>query len=173
MHRVALDNLKLYNCLLITNQLEDSNEKMIRLVLLSIFVQYYSYVSSSETIIGRDQLLATIPSWGPEFTLSLELFINSFPDAATNYAEVLRFTNSAVDCCAYGTRIPVIFLKVGDILEVSPPGGVPGQINVNRNTWYKINFTQYFHSNKECIDYLFHSLPLLSCIIFSITLRSR
>ena len=123
---------------------------MIRLVLLSIFVQYFSYVSSSETIIGRDQLLATIPSWGPEFTLSLELFINSFPDATTNYAEVLRFSNTDNNCCEYGTRIPAIFIKAGDLIEVSPPGAAPGQIKVNLNTWYKINISQYYyiHSNK-------------------------
>ena len=112
----------------------------VSILLFPLLFLHSPCVSSSETIIGRDQLLATIPSWGPEFTLSLELFINSFPDAATNYAEVLRFTNSAVDCCAYGTRIPAIFIKVGDIIEV-----VAGQINVNINTWYKINIIQYFH----------------------------
>ena len=105
--------------------------------------------SSSETIISRDQLLATIPSWGPEFTLSLELFINSFPDAATNYAEVLRFTNTDNNCCEYGTRIPAIWIKNGDIIEVSPPGGAPGQVNVIINTWYKISMNQYFNINRN------------------------
>ena len=121
----------------------------VLILLFHILFLHSPCVSSSETVIGRDQLLATIPSWGPEFTLSLELFINSFPDAATNYAEVLRFTNSAVDCCAYGTRIPSIFLKVGNILEVSPPGGEPGQVNVIINTWYKISMNQYFNINRS------------------------
>ena len=145
----------------------------VSILLFPLLFLHSPCVFSTETIISRAQLLATIPSWGPEFTLSLELFINSFPDAATNYAEVIRFTKSAVDCCDYGTRIPAIFIKVGDILEVSPPGGASGQINVHINTWYKINLIQYFHkySNKVSIELvLTYSFAMF---IFSISLKSR
>ena len=117
----------------------------VSILLFPLLFLHSPCVFSSETFIGRDQLLGTIPSWGPEFTLSLELFINSFPDAATNYAEVLRFTSSLADCCDYGTRIPAIFLKVGDFIEFSPPGSVAGQVKTQVGKWQKIDIIQYLY----------------------------
>ena len=48
--------------------------------------------------IKKDNLLDTIPTWGPTFTVSLELYINSWNSEGVQHSEtsqeVLRFTNA-------------------------------------------------------------------------------
>ena len=48
--------------------------------------------------IKTDNLLDTIPTWGPTFTVSLELYVNSWAAEGMQHSEtsheVLRFTNA-------------------------------------------------------------------------------
>ena len=56
--------------------------------------------------------MASLPTWGPEYNLSFDLYINSLKVDHLqhgHYAEILRFTTSNFDCCEIGDRIPAVF----------------------------------------------------------------
>ena len=53
-------------------------------------ILYIFTVYSSIEDPGTNILLDTLATWGPEFSVSLELYINSFD--TNQYTEILRFT---------------------------------------------------------------------------------
>lgn len=97
--------------------------------------------------------MAKEQSWGPSFTLSLDLYINSFDE---NWAEVLRLTNTQNDFGGLGDRIPAIFAKRTETdKEGTGTIGIRTQIGNNHGEesydkdgilekeWYKLELTQY------------------------------
>ena len=85
----------------------------------------YSYL---EIKVEKNNLIGSIPSWGPSFKISFELkvlsFANCYPMGMANY---LTFTATDSDCCNIGDRIPAFFTNNGGFLQLAT------QINNNGN----------------------------------------
>ena len=110
--------------------------------------------------------MATIPSWGPTFKVSLDFYINSFivngPPNHHGWAELLRFTSTHTShCCNIGDRIPAIFTNPGHggyiypTTQIEQNGdrwkvvrGVNGAKKIEEKKWYKLELTQYKDNNK-------------------------
>ena len=104
-------------------------------------------------LITKDNLVATLPSWGDQFDVSLELWIESFTSANKNgYTELLRFTATDKDCCSAGDRIPAIFANKNGYIHVTSQVGTNGNANKNINiktkTWTKVKIKQYLENGK-------------------------
>ena len=108
-------------------------------------------------LVVSHKLLNTLPTWGPAFMVSLDIFINSFdgPNLRDGvWAEVLRFTNRAIEANTLGHRIPSIFThKDGYIVVPSQIGDdndryIGGNIYLEEKTWYKLEITQLPENSK-------------------------
>ena len=150
----------------------------------------------AELVVSHN-LLNTLPTWGPAFKVSLDIFINSFDGLNLKhgvYAEVLRFTNTTdamntenldPDFQILGSRIPVVFThKDGYIIVASQIGDnnnyfIGGHIPLKKKTWHKLEITQFSEDSKVFLFiYSFQHLSSklnIFCLIslFSIMLRSR
>ena len=124
--------------------------------------------------------MAKEQSWGPSFTLSLDLYINSFDE---NWAEVLRLTNTQNDFGGLGDRIPAIFAKRTETdKEGTGTIGIRTQIGNNHGVesydkdgilekeWYKLELTQYKdNDNKVKLILIGHcTKPWFCSILFVI-----
>ena len=128
--------------------------------------------TNHELLITKDNLVATLPSWGDYFDISMELWIESFN--TNGYTELLRFTATNKDCCSAGDRIPAIFAnKNGNIYVVSQigtNGNANKNFNIKTKTWTKVEIKQYQENGK--VHYLNNLLTiLLSLYVFSGTLK--
>ena len=95
----------------------------------------------------NDHLLATLPSWGPTYKVSLELYVNSFPSGRPIWAEILRFSTSDQNCCSPGDRSPLLMLdgKEGGRLVVcgtTSRGNWCRRLKISSNKWYKVELEQ-------------------------------
>ena len=126
-------------------------------------------------LITKDNLVATLPSWGDQFDVSLELWIESFtPSNSNGWSELLRFTATNKDIGSAGDRIPAIFAnKNGNIYVVSQigtNGNANKNFNIKTKTWTKVEIKQYQENGK--VHYLNNLLTiLLSLYVFSGTLK--
>ena len=99
--------------------------------------------------IGQGKLLATLPTWGPTFCLTFDLYINSFDGSSLKdgYAELLRLTTTDNNCCSIGDRIPVIFthkngnLHIGTQIETS--GNAVRDVSLVKSKWHQLELVQY------------------------------
>ena len=106
----------------------------------------------AELVVSHN-LLTTLPTWGPTFKVSVDIFINSFhgqnlKDGA--WAEILRFTNTTNNRDNLGDRLPAVFThKDGYIIVASQIGdnnnyygnaGNAGYISLN----YNLGLQTYF-----------------------------
>ena len=109
-------------------------------------------------LITKNNLVATLPSWGNDFDISLELWIESLtPTNKYGYSELLRFTSTNKDCCSAGDRIPAIFANKNGFIHVTSQIGTNGNayknVNIKTKTWTKVEIKQYqengevFHLN--------------------------
>ena len=99
--------------------------------------------------------MATIPSWGPTFKVSLDFYINSFivngPPNHHGWAELLRFTSTHTShCCNIGDRIPAIFTNPGHGgyihigTQINQMGNKAKDLkDIEEKKWYKLELTQY------------------------------
>ena len=55
-------------------------------------------------------MLDSLPVWGPEFEIHLELKINSW---ITSHGSIFRFTATDESCCNVGDRIPSLWTREG------------------------------------------------------------
>ena len=103
------------------------------------------------------KLLNTLPTWGPAFKVSMDIFINSFngPNLAEGgwWAEILRFTNTTNNEPDPGDRILAVFTnKDGYIRLNNQIGDRSGyfidDIYLEEKTWYKLEMTQYSEDSK-------------------------
>ena len=111
----------------------------------------YRYIFFIEIVITKNNLLAVIPEWGPNYKITFELNVESFANDGNLWGNIFRFTATDVDCCNVGDRIPALFTNSGDFLYlctniddngdkcVLSPVGV-----VETNTWYFIEYEQKF-----------------------------
>ena len=115
------------------------------ILLIQLFLGY--------EILKKDNLVATLPSWGSNFEVSLQIWIESFN--ATNregWTEVFRFTETERDCCSAGDRIPALFAnKAGFIYatsQVGSNGDFNKPFNIQPKTWTKVQIKQYPENGK-------------------------
>ena len=92
--------------------------------------------------------MATLPSWGDYFDISMELWIGSYSGANKNgWTELLRFTATNKDCCSAGDRMPAIFANKNGYISVRSQVGTNGDAHKNFNiptqTWTKVEIKQY------------------------------
>ena len=109
----------------------------------------------SDQVISRNNLVSTIPTWGPSFRISMDLYINSFdrPNLKNGkLAELLRFTNTNSNCCAIGDRIPAIFTDKRGFIQVATQIGNAGNkwrnVRLSKKAWHRLDILQYFWNNK-------------------------
>ena len=104
-------------------------------------------------LITKDNLVATLPSWGDQFDVSLELWIESFTSANKNgYTELLRFSATDKDCCSAGDRMPAIFATKDGYISVRSQIGTNWDaytnFNITTQTWTKVEIKQYQENGK-------------------------
>ena len=84
--------------------------------------------------VTKDNLVATLPSWGEYFKISVKIWVESF---GHGWSELLRFTATENDCCFAGDRIPAIFVNSdGNIYltsQVGTNGNFLGTISVHHS----------------------------------------
>ena len=107
-------------------------------------------------MIGQNNLLSTLPIWGPSFRISLDLYINSFdgPNLKNGMlAELLRFTSRDGNCCVIGDRIPAIFTHKRGFIQVATQIGTHGNkvknVNLIEKTWYRVELVQRVFSDNK------------------------
>ena len=106
------------------------------------------------TPIGQSNLLATIPTWGPTFRLTFDLYIYSFDGSSLKdgYAELLRLTTTEADCCSIGDRIPAIFTHKDGYLHIATQIGTNGNevrnVNLVKRNWHQLELVQHVQSGK-------------------------
>ena len=106
------------------------------------------------TPIGQGNLLATLPTWGPTFRLTLDLYIHSFAGSGLNngFAELVRLTSTDNNCCAIGDRIPAIFTHKNGHLHIGTQIGSRGNqvknVNLAKRKWHRLELVQYAESSK-------------------------
>ena len=100
-------------------------------------------------LIKKDNLVATLPSWGKYFDISFYLWIDSF-DVPNNqrFSELLRFTSTDKECCNLGDRLPAVFANSQRYIQVACSVGTDGNYDVNKEdfqtkTWTKFEIKQY------------------------------
>ena len=104
--------------------------------------------------IRQSNLLATLPTWGPTFCLTFDLYINSFDGSSLNhgYAELLRLTSTDADCCEFGDRIPAIFTHKNGHLHIATQIGTKGNavrdVSLVKSKWHQLELVQYVESGK-------------------------
>ena len=110
-------------------------------------------IRSRETPIKRNNLATTLGTWGPEFCIYFELYINSFK-AEEKWHSIIHFTTGA-NAGSKGTRYPGVWAgwkkKSGIILfsfdeyKLENLGQVDG---FKTNHWYKIKISIEEKSDK-------------------------
>ena len=92
-------------------------------------------------------LLTTMPKWGPEFYVSLDVFFNSIKPFGKKYGSVIHFTTSGYDKHPDpgGYRIPgvwtrddsklLVYTEIDNKLEIF-------EKTIATNTWYKVEIEQ-------------------------------
>ena len=129
--------------------------------LLLVSGETLTFSGGTKTIdgspIGQGKLLATLPSWGPTFCLTFDLYINSFDGSSLKdgYAELLRLTSTDDDCCSIGDRIPVIFTHKNGNLHIGTQIGAQGNavrdVSLDKSKWHQLELVQYVQSDKVWI----------------------
>ena len=102
-------------------------------------------------LITKDNLVATLPSWGDYFDISMELWIESYSGGNTDgWTELLRFTATDKDLGSAGDRIPAIFAHkdgyIGVRSQVGTNGNAAKNFNIPTQTWTKVEIKQYQES---------------------------
>ena len=111
----------------------------------------------------KDNLVATLPSWGQYFEVSLKIWVESFsPSNQYGFTELLRFTASEKDNYndwKAGARIPAIFVNSAGYIHVNCQVGTNGNyvknVNIKLKTWTKVQIKQYPDENGKVILHLY------------------
>ena len=110
---------------------------------------------SIDNLIRKDNLVATLPSWGDYFEVSLQLWIESFAQTRS-WTEVFRFTATEQDCCSAGNRIPALFVNKAGFIYASSQVGSDGDFHksfdIKPKTWTMVQIKQYPENGKVKIN---------------------
>ena len=103
----------------------------------------------------HNNLIATLPTWGPSYRIAFNLYVHSFRGRnlkSGKWAELLRFSRTNNNCCAIGDRIPTIMTNKGGFIQVGTQIGNIGNkwknVNLNVKTWYRVELLQYVWNRK-------------------------
>ena len=107
--------------------------------------------------VSQDILLDTLPTWGPAFKISFDLYIHSFDEdnfmGDAGWAELLRFTTTDGNCCEIGDKLPAVFTKREGVINIGTQLGDNGSKNtnvaLNTSTWYRLELMQYSWKNNK------------------------
>ena len=111
-------------------------------------------------LVTKDNLVATLPSWGEYFEVSLQIWVESFsPSNKNGWTELLRFTVSEKDDYndwKAGSRIPAIFVNSAGFIHVTSQVGTNGNfatnVNIKLKTWTKVEIKQYPENGKVILQ---------------------
>ena len=97
-------------------------------------------------MIERNNLLDTIPTWGPLFSISFDLIINSY-GSSSSWLTILSFraNNSSSNYGNFGDRIPAMHLNGGKLYFENAVGENPNYHFNERilpRKWYNIQVNQ-------------------------------
>ena len=99
--------------------------------------------------VTKNNLVATLPSWGEYFEISLKIWVESF---GGGWSELLRFTATENNCCFAGDRIPAIFVNSAGYIHLTSQVGTNGNFYKNADiklkTWIKVEIKQYPKNGK-------------------------
>ena len=112
--------------------------------------------------VAGGQLLATLPTWGPEYSLAFNLVIHSYDGPGLKqgrWAELLRFTTTQRDCCGIGDRLPALWTdKATGTVYVFTQLGEQGNWNKNfpleTKRCYSLELVQYEENVKVHMTYM-------------------
>ena len=96
--------------------------------------------------------MATLPTWGPEYRVSLSFYVHSLivPGMTVPYTELLSFTASE-QLASIGYRIPAIFIGSGGGIGIGTQIGDNGNwwygFPFSEETWYQLELTQFIESS--------------------------
>ena len=101
--------------------------------------------------------MATLPSWGDYFEVSLQIWIESF---GQGWTELFRFTATEKDCCSTGDRIPALFVNQGGFIYATSQVGSNGDFhkafNIPPKTWTMVQIKQYPENGKVIKNCVFN-----------------
>ena len=121
--------------------------------------------------------ISTISTWGPSFTVSLDVKVHSFSPPNLKHgawAELLRLTTTDNDCCRIGDRAPAIFTHKDGHLHITTQIGSNGNrvwdVTIQEKRWYSLELSQYKLHDK--VTHSFHeAIPTIQMYnIFSTSL---
>ena len=102
--------------------------------------------------------MGSIPTWGPEYKLSVEIYIDSFGSSSNNRnAEILRLNAADAAYGEAGYMIPAIYTDSGSsgnlrqiqiATQISDNWSWSKTIAVSIRTWYTLDLMQYVDNGK-------------------------
>ena len=103
--------------------------------------------------ITANRLVATLPSMGPYFDVSLDIWVDNFqPNPNNDWSELIRFTATKLNCCNPGDRIPSILINKAGLIHVASQVGTVGDyfttVHIKTKTWIKVEVKQYAQNGK-------------------------
>ena len=120
-----------------------------------------SLFSVSDPVMS-DKLVASLPTWGPAFRISLDLYINSYEtiDADSDWADILFVTSTMNQCCNIGDRIPALFAHKDGYIKTSTQIGNKGAKSFEHapldvTTWYAVELLQHLEEDKVTCYFCF------------------
>ena len=123
--------------------------------LLDFSALIFLALVSLEIKVENNNLIGSIPSWGPSFKISFELKILSFANChPLGMANYLTFTSTDSDCCNIGDRIPAFFTNNGGFLQLvtqinNNGNHIKSSPKLQENIWYKIDVEQLLKDNDK------------------------
>ena len=103
----------------------------------------------------KDNLLNTIPIWGPEYKVSLEVYIDSF--GSDRNAEILRLNAANTAHGEAGYMIPALYTdsgSSGNLRQIQIATQIGGNSSWSKNIvvftrqWYTLDLIQYVENGK-------------------------
>ena len=96
--------------------------------------------------IKTDNLVATLPKWGPFFEVSFQVWIESYTQDNNDWSELLRFTASENNLGS-GGRIPAILVNKGGgtfvVSQVGTNQNYATDVKIKAKAWTKVDIKQY------------------------------
>ena len=110
-----------------------------------------SFLVNNEIAITRNNLLAVIPEWGPNYKITFDLLIESFANGGNFWGNVFHFTATGDNCCEMGDRVPALWTNEGKFLYLCFNKGDDGNFcqqspEIETNKWFSLEYEQKFEA---------------------------
>merc|ERR1719209_1380019 len=145
-------------------------ESGFSMILTFLFFLYSSQAQAQDTLasgiyrannneikLEKNKKLDELPYIGKEFSISLELFLDSYPGAEVPFANILHITLGA-DNTNMGDRIPALWIKPDK--EIHEGAAISGKVNsvgnhaIESGKWNKIEINQKLVDGKYMYEVL-------------------